>query len=57
MASASRGRRSSARAPPGSGRPDELDKLGGLLTFDRPEQLYDAANATVWLPGQKKRRA
>ena len=32
--------------------PDELDELGGLLTFDRPKQLYYAADATVWLPDE-----
>ncbi|MGH8901975.1 MAG: hypothetical protein ACRDYA_09905, partial [Egibacteraceae bacterium] len=35
--------------------PDELDELGGLLTFDRPKQLYYAADATVWLPGEEER--
>ncbi|MGH8888029.1 MAG: XRE family transcriptional regulator, partial [Egibacteraceae bacterium] len=35
--------------------PDELDELGGLLAFDRPKQLYYAADATVWLPGEEER--
>ncbi|MGH8885922.1 MAG: XRE family transcriptional regulator [Egibacteraceae bacterium] len=35
--------------------PDELDEFGGLLTFDRPKQLYYAADATVWLPDQQER--
>jgi ATP/maltotriose-dependent transcriptional regulator MalT len=35
--------------------PDELDELGGILTFDRPKQLYYAADATVWLPGEEER--
>lgn len=36
-------------------RPDELDQLGGLLTFTRPRQLYYAADAMVWLPGEEER--
>ncbi|MGH8906494.1 MAG: hypothetical protein ACRD0K_08255 [Egibacteraceae bacterium] len=35
--------------------PDELDEFGGLLTFDRPKQLYYAADATVWVPGEEER--
>ena len=35
--------------------PDELDELGGLLTFARPRQLYYAADATIWLPGEEER--
>jgi hypothetical protein len=35
--------------------PDELDEFGGLLTFDRPKQLYYAADAAVWLPDQEER--
>lgn len=29
-------------------RPDELDELGGLCTFNRPRQLYYAADALAW---------
>jgi hypothetical protein len=36
-------------------RPDELDELGGLLTFTRPRQLYYTADATVWLPDDAER--
>lgn len=32
-------------------RPDELDHLGGIMSFTRPRQLYYAADAYVWLPG------
>ncbi|MGH8902749.1 MAG: hypothetical protein ACRDYA_13995 [Egibacteraceae bacterium] len=35
--------------------PDELDDLGGTLAFARPRQLYYAADATVWLPGEEER--
>ncbi|MGH3902179.1 MAG: hypothetical protein ACRDTA_28800 [Pseudonocardiaceae bacterium] len=28
--------------------PDELDSLGGLCTFNRPRQLYYAADALAW---------
>ncbi|MGH3565487.1 MAG: hypothetical protein ACRDRH_05545 [Pseudonocardia sp.] len=28
--------------------PDELDQMGGLCTFNRPRQLYYAADALVW---------
>lgn len=31
--------------------PDELDELGGIMTFSRPRQLYYEADALVWLPG------
>jgi hypothetical protein len=34
---------------------DELDEFGGLLTFYRPKQLYYAADATVWVPGEEER--
>ncbi|GAA0955898.1 hypothetical protein [Actinocorallia libanotica] len=30
---------------------DELDQLGGLMTFTRPRQLYYEADTLVWLPG------
>jgi tetratricopeptide (TPR) repeat protein len=30
---------------------DELDALGGIMTFPLPRQLYYAADARVWLPG------
>jgi len=35
--------------------PDELDELGGALTFTRPRQLYYTADATTWLPGEQQR--
>jgi hypothetical protein len=35
--------------------PDELDQIGGLLSFPRPRQLYYAADATAWLAGQEDR--
>lgn len=37
-------------------RPDELDDLGGLCTFDRSRQLYTAADTLSWLPGRPKLR-
>ncbi|MGH4020888.1 MAG: hypothetical protein ACRDT0_17010, partial [Pseudonocardiaceae bacterium] len=33
-------------------RPDELDELGGLATFDRPRQLFYAADALSWLTAE-----
>lgn len=33
-------------------RPDELDELGGLATFNRTRQLYYAADALAWLPDE-----
>ncbi|WP_052424123.1 hypothetical protein [Nonomuraea candida] len=33
--------------------PDELDEFGGIMTFTPPRQLYYAADARVWLPGQE----
>lgn len=36
-------------------RPDDLDALGGILTFTRPRQLYYAADARVWLAGEEHR--
>ena len=35
--------------------PDELDEFAGQLTFTRPRQLYYAADAMVWLPGEHER--
>ncbi|MGH8899989.1 MAG: XRE family transcriptional regulator, partial [Egibacteraceae bacterium] len=35
--------------------PDELDELGGGLTFTRPRQLYYTADAAGWLPGEEER--
>jgi hypothetical protein len=35
-----------------SARPDDLDQLGGLCTFGRSRQLYYAAEALSWLPGE-----
>jgi hypothetical protein len=34
--------------------PDDLDDLGGIMTFPRPRQLYYAADAQVWLPGKEE---
>lgn len=31
---------------------DELDALGGICTFNRPRQVYYAADALAWLPEQ-----
>jgi hypothetical protein len=33
-------------------RPDEVDLLGGLCTFGPSRQLYYAADALAWLPGE-----
>ncbi|MFE3449736.1 hypothetical protein ACFXJ8_12455 [Nonomuraea sp. NPDC059194] len=33
---------------------DELDELGGIMTFSRPRQLYYAADTRVWLPGDEQ---
>lgn len=33
---------------------DELDDLGGIMTFPVPRQLYYAADASIWLPGQEE---
>jgi tetratricopeptide (TPR) repeat protein len=38
-------------------RGDELDDLGGIMTFSRPRQLYYAADARVWLPGAEEQAA
>jgi hypothetical protein len=35
-------------------RPDDLDSLGGLCTFDRSRQLYMAADALAWLPERRE---
>lgn len=35
-------------------RPDELDELGGVCTFDRSRQLYVTADALCWLPRRAK---
>lgn len=32
---------------------DDLDGLGGIMTFTRPRQLYYAADTRVWLPGSE----
>lgn len=32
--------------------PDDLDQMGGILSFSHPRQLYYAAEATAWLPGE-----
>jgi transcriptional regulator with XRE-family HTH domain len=34
---------------------DDLDQLGGILSFARPRQLYYAADAMVWLAGEEAR--
>ncbi|MDX6235641.1 MAG: hypothetical protein QOG10_456 [Kribbellaceae bacterium] len=36
----------------GSVQNDELDEMGGLCTFGRNRQLYYAADALAWLPGE-----
>lgn len=36
-------------------RPDDLDEVGGLCTFDRSRQLYAAADALAWLPEHTER--
>lgn len=33
---------------------DDLDDLGGIMTFTRPRQLYYAADTRVWLPGSER---
>ncbi|WP_433259693.1 hypothetical protein ACQPYK_48895 (plasmid) [Streptosporangium sp. CA-135522] len=33
---------------------DDLDVLGGIMTFPRARQLYYAADARVWLPGDEQ---
>jgi hypothetical protein len=35
-------------------RPDELDELGGVCTFDRSRQLYVVGDALAWLPRRAK---
>lgn len=35
--------------------PDDLDDLGGIMTFPRPRQLYYAADTRVWLPGAEEK--
>ena len=35
--------------------PDDLDEMGGVLTFTWPRQLYYAADAMVWLSDQVDR--
>jgi tetratricopeptide (TPR) repeat protein len=34
---------------------DELDTMGGIMGFTLPRQLYYAAEATAWLPGEARR--
>jgi len=34
---------------------NDLDELGGKLTFPRPRQQYYAADAMIWLPGEEER--
>ncbi|GIH69144.1 hypothetical protein Mth01_13970 [Sphaerimonospora thailandensis] len=34
---------------------DDLDAIGGIMTFPRPRQLYYAADTHVWLPGNEDR--
>jgi hypothetical protein len=38
----------------GSVQADELDEMGGLCTFGRNRQLYYAADALAWLPGERE---
>lgn len=33
---------------------DELDELGGIMTFPAPRQVYYAADASIWLPGAEE---
>jgi hypothetical protein len=33
-------------------RPDEMDELGGICTFNQPRTLYYAADALAWLPDE-----
>lgn len=33
---------------------DDLDEMGGLCTFGRHRQLYYAADALAWLPGERE---
>ena len=35
-------------------RPDDLDNLGGLCTFDRSRQLFIAADTLAWLPERRE---
>ncbi|TDD84320.1 hypothetical protein [Actinomadura rubrisoli] len=37
--------------------PDELDQLGGIMTFSLPRQQYYVADAQVWLPDQEHEAA
>ncbi|RBQ22149.1 hypothetical protein DP939_01030 [Spongiactinospora rosea] len=34
---------------------DDLDEFGGVLSFNRPRQLYYTADTLVWLPGNEQR--
>lgn len=33
-------------------RPDEMDEMGGICTFNHPRTLYYASDALAWLPGE-----
>lgn len=33
-------------------RPDEMDEMGGICTFNQPRTLYYASDALAWLPGE-----
>ncbi|MFF0149923.1 hypothetical protein [Micromonospora sp. NPDC005203] len=33
-------------------RPDEMDEIGGICTFNQPRTLYYASDALAWLPGE-----
>ena len=35
-------------------RPDEMDEMGGICTFNQPRTLYYASDALAWLPGEAK---
>lgn len=37
--------------------PDDLDEMGGIVTFSRARQLYYAADALAWLPREPSDRA
>jgi len=34
--------------------PDDLDDLGGIMTFPLPRQLYYTADTYVWIPGRER---
>ncbi|MDX6743626.1 hypothetical protein [Actinocorallia sp. A-T 12471] len=38
-------------------RGDELDALGGIMSFTHPRQLYYVADTRIWLPGAERQAA